>query len=170
MYIMVKETGEVLTVIDQFQNYYGYNAGVEHIEFADGTIWNWTEIQQASWFRGTEGDDTLVGTTFGETLYGSAGDDILTGAAGNDTFVFIASFGHDVITDFKAGAATDDVIAFEENLFSDFDAVLAAAEQIGKDVRITLDDDNDLLLKMYNWRISMKMISVSSHKLIDISL
>ena len=43
-----------------------------------------------------------------DTLNGGAGDDVLSGQSGNDTFVFNPTFGHDIITDFTAGGATDD--------------------------------------------------------------
>ena len=48
MYITVRETGEVLTVTDQFREHYGYNAGIETIIFADGTTWNWDEIKSVT--------------------------------------------------------------------------------------------------------------------------
>ncbi len=67
--------------------------------------------------------------------------------SGNDTFVFKAGFGHDVITDFVAGAGTDDAIEFQNNIFADFDAVLAAASASGSDTVITVDADNSITLQ-----------------------
>ncbi|BBF94060.1 hypothetical protein BLTE_27450 [Blastochloris tepida] len=92
---------------------------------------------------GNAGANLLNGGAGNDTLIGGGGADILTGSAGMDTFVFAAGFGADRITDFTVG---DDVIRFDSDLFADFDAVLAAASQVGADTVITLDADNTLTL------------------------
>jgi Ca2+-binding RTX toxin-like protein len=65
------------------------------------------------------GDDTFIGSSGGDVLNSYAGDDRLIGrggnntmrgGAGNDTFVFQPHFGHDVIKDFSATVADQDVI------------------------------------------------------------
>ncbi len=94
--------------------------------------------------RGGEGNDQLSGGSGDDILEGGAGDDLLSGGSGDDTFVFAANFGHDRITDF--GGWDADVIEFTAGLFADFDAVLAAAAQIGTDVVITVDGQNTLTL------------------------
>ena len=45
---------------------------------------------------------------------------------------------------------SDDTIVFDEAVFADLDAVIAAAEQQGDDVLITANDDDALLLKGVN--------------------
>jgi len=57
---------------------------------------------------GDAGHDRLDGGSGRDRLTGGAGNDRLTGGAGADAFVFVASFGADLITDFRRG--DDDVI------------------------------------------------------------
>ncbi len=97
---------------------------------------------------GLGGDDELHGGAGNDWMYGGAGNDTLTGGSGDDTFVFDPGFGKDIITDFVAGAATDDIIAFEgaPNLMSYTDVLNSAADD-GTDTTITLDTDNSIVLK-----------------------
>ena len=95
----------------------------------------------------TDGNDTLYGDEFANTMAGGIGNDILYGRGGNDTFVFKPGFGHDTIGDFTAGAGVGDVVEFDQTMFDDFQDVLAHAQQVGSDVVITYDADNDLRLK-----------------------
>ncbi|WP_057462811.1 VCBS domain-containing protein, partial [Pseudovibrio sp. POLY-S9] len=93
------------------------------------------------------GDDHLVGDDGANNLNGYAGNDTLVGGYGSDTFVFSGSmFGNDTITDFEAGAGSDDIIQFDSETFTNFDAVIAAASDEGSSVVISLDDDNSVTL------------------------
>ncbi|WP_066479667.1 hypothetical protein [Bosea sp. WAO] len=94
--------------------------------------------------RGGLGNDKLSGGSGDDVLDGGAGDDILTGGSGNDSFVFATGFGRDTITDFAGGQ--EDIIAFDSDIFADFDALISHAAQIGSDVVITVDQDNALTL------------------------
>ena len=81
----------------------------------------------------------IVGSDAGNTLTGGASDDVLTGGLGNDTFVFAGpAFGHDTITDFAAGAATDDSVQLDASVFTDFADVLAAATEVGGNTVVTV--------------------------------
>lgn len=96
---------------------------------------------------GSQYNDTLTGSTVANRLTGLAGNDNLTGQAGSDTFVFAPGFGKDTITDFTAGAGSDDIIEFDDDIFANFSAVLAAASQVGADTLITYDSNNTVTLK-----------------------
>ena len=144
--LTVKETGETITLDEQFYSATA-NWGIEKIQFADGTVWDRAAIQSASWIRGTASSDTLSGTTGNDTFDGGAGNDTLSGLAGDDAFVFKANFGRDTITDFTVGAATADVLQFDNNLFADFQSAMAAAAQVGNDTVITVDSNNSVTLK-----------------------
>jgi len=61
---------------------------------------------------GDSGDDTLYGGNGDDTLSGGEGNDLMFGGSGNDIFAFDVNSGDDVIRDFLAGAATDDVLDF----------------------------------------------------------
>ncbi|MBD1547176.1 hypothetical protein HK439_12980 [Labrenzia aggregata] len=80
-----------------------------------------------------EGDNFLLLSS------SSDGNDTLTGSTGDDTFYFQGkNFGFDHITDFTAGAATEDTIAFSQAVFHDYAGVLAAASTSGSDTVITV--------------------------------
>src|SRR5687768_12274098 len=89
-------------------------------------------------------DDTLIGDAAPNRLHGNFADDGLTGDGGYDTFEFRVDFGNDTVTDFVAGAATDDVIEIDDVIFADFAAVMAASQQVGNDVVITQDSNNTI--------------------------
>ncbi len=72
-------------------------------------------------------------------LAGGRGDDILICGLGDDTFHFGPAFGNDVITDFQAGAGSQDVIEMQLFGFQSFDDVLAHSAQTGADTVITVD-------------------------------
>ena len=71
----------------------------------------------------------------GASGVGGFGDDVLTGGRGSDVFVFGASFGHAVLTDFKP---VEDDIRLVGAGFADFNDVLAHAVQ-GAVGRLALD-------------------------------
>jgi Ca2+-binding RTX toxin-like protein len=87
-------------------------------------------------FTGGDGDDKLVGGAGNDTITGGIGNDFLIGGGGSDTFVFgltpaangMQGFGGDVITDFTPG---QDRILFNDGLFANANAVLAAAKDNG---------------------------------------
>lgn len=95
---------------------------------------------------GGAGDDQIRGGSGDDRLTGGAGDDVLWGGSGHDSFVFAAGFGRDMISDFGLSGSTSDIVEFGADIFADFGAVIAAAEQVGRDVVIVLDQDNTLTL------------------------
>ncbi|RXT15574.1 hypothetical protein B5U98_31030 [Bosea sp. Tri-39] len=144
--VTVNSTGQTITIDEHFYSQTA-NYGVERFEFADGTGWNFAEINARAWYRGTAGNDTISGSAWNDTLSGGAGNDTFSGGAGSDVFVFAPGFGKDTITDFVAGSATADLIEFDDAVFADLNAVLAAATQVGADTVITFDADNTITLK-----------------------
>lgn len=67
--------------------------------------------------------------------------------AGNDVFVLKPNIGLDSITDFQFGSGLVDVLEFDTSLSADFEAVLAAAAQVGNDTVITYDASNTVTMK-----------------------
>jgi Ca2+-binding RTX toxin-like protein len=96
---------------------------------------------------GGAGDDKLDGGNGKDELKGGAGNDILTGGTGDDTFVFANGDGKDTITDFAAGADTDDVIDLTEvSAVTTFTDVQASASQVGADTVIDFGDGDSITL------------------------
>jgi Ca2+-binding RTX toxin-like protein len=91
---------------------------------------------------GGAGNDDLSGGNGDDILIGGTGHDVMTGGNGSDLFVFEAGFGLDTVTDFHGS----DHIQFHSDLFHDFQAVLAASQQVGGDTVITLDAANTITL------------------------
>jgi Ca2+-binding RTX toxin-like protein len=100
--IQVNATGETLKVENQFN---GSN-GVERIVFGDGTSWDRTQIDTASWFRGTSGNDTISGSSGNDTFMGGLGDDHFNSGSGSDTYVYTSGDGNDYIDD-ESGSTTN---------------------------------------------------------------
>ncbi|ARO33654.1 hemolysin-type calcium-binding domain-containing protein (plasmid) [Rhizobium sp. NXC14] len=124
------------------------DAGVDFVRFADGTVWNKTQI--AAHYvadQETAGDDIIWGNYGADTIQGGAGNDTLRGVGGNDVFVFKAGFGKDAVTDFSAGSGIGDILDISNDLFADFASVLAAATQVGADTVITHDANTSITLK-----------------------
>jgi hypothetical protein len=59
---------------------------------------------------------------------------------GSDTFVFAANFGHETIANFHPET---DVIAFDQTVFADFHAVLAAAQDDGQGNAVIAANSHD---------------------------
>ncbi|WDI32470.1 calcium-binding protein [Hyphococcus flavus] len=109
--------------------------------------------------EGGDGNDTVSGAADNDFIDGGEGDDLifggvqndlLTGGLGNDTFLYNAGNDIDVITDFVAGAGTEDVIELN-NFGTDFDTfaeVMAAATDDGADTTINFGSGN--LIILYN--------------------
>ena len=101
---------------------------LQQIKFADGTIWNQTEIL-ARLYAGTLANDTLNGTFNSDTIkgqggsdiiYGKAGNDVLDGGAGNDelqggtgndTYILGRGSEADKIVDYDSTSGNTDVLS-----------------------------------------------------------
>jgi Ca2+-binding RTX toxin-like protein len=139
--------GGTLTVQGYFEDTYN---GIEKIVFADGTVWNRTDIDQHYFaprltggndlVTGTAGDDSIDGGAGNDTISGTGGNDTLAGGTGNDrligstgidTYRFDANFGQDAVFDngpafgdpvppFPDGGLGNDRIEFTAYNLSDF--------------------------------------------------
>lgn len=94
---------------------------------------------------GGKGDDVLSGGAGSDMLVGEAGNDLLTGGAGADTFLFRTGFGHDTVTDFRAGGEHD-VIAVARSDFADFAALSSHLSDTALGALLTLHDGSTLTL------------------------
>jgi Ca2+-binding RTX toxin-like protein len=94
---------------------------------------------------GGANDNTLTGTDGADTLNDVPDSNILSAGLCDDLFVFQNSGGDNTITDFTAGAGSDDRIDISAFGFCTFADVLAAAD-LGTDVTIQLDADDSVIL------------------------
>lgn len=161
--VNITATGHQIELDEQYWSA-PQNWGIDQFRFGDGTFWNRDQIMQNAWWNGTSNNDTLLGWASYDNIDGGAGNDVingnngedrivggagndtLTGGSGSDIFIFRDGFGFDTVTDFAVGAASDDVIEFGDGLFVDFAAVIAASQQVGSNVEITVDGSNGILL------------------------
>ncbi len=80
---------------------------------------------QQTYGYGNNEANIIIGNASNNVLEGKGGYDTLTGGAGTDLFVVNPNWGVDVITDFAAGAGTQDAVVFSTQLFSNFSQVMA---------------------------------------------
>jgi glucose/arabinose dehydrogenase len=109
---------------------------------------NVTSADQGDTLRGFAGDDMMFGGSGNDRLDGGAGKDTMTGGAGNDRFVVAPGTGADLITDFAAGAGSDDSIdltAFAG--IHELSDVLARTTQLGADALIDLGGGDTVTLQ-----------------------
>ncbi|MBQ4283349.1 MAG: hypothetical protein IJB96_05405, partial [Lachnospira sp.] len=94
-----KNTGDVITVKDAYNNNSGYFIG--NIEFADGTVWSYEDIQNLVDLS-TQGKDLIIGGNASDTytydfaegdvnIYDCGGDDVITLGANLLSMVFAQS-------------------------------------------------------------------------------
>lgn len=124
-----------LTVRKQAVN--GFNEwGVEQLRFADGTVWNCTDLAARA-LAATDGDDAIIGGYQDDTLDGGSGRDHFLDLGGDDTYRFGIGDGQDVITDnsgrvlFKPGINQNDV-----SFIRDGNDLIATITATGDAVRV----------------------------------
>jgi Ca2+-binding RTX toxin-like protein len=129
------------------------DAGIEFIQFADGTVWDETEISRRYVSdQQTDGNDTIWGTNLSDhavggsgndtilafngndRLVGGAGNDRLEGGQGTDVYVYAAGDGDDVIFDYTG--SRDNVLEFGEGIAAT-DIVFSRVTGDFNDVRLS---------------------------------
>ncbi len=133
--VLSNAQGDALTVVNWLAGD-GLSAGVQTIEFADGSVWNGDTLRAAllagtsgadhligygsadtisagegsDLLEGRAGDDSLDGGAGDDTLVGGAGNDLLAGGEGADIYVFALGSGADTVID---GGVQTNVLRFE---------------------------------------------------------
>jgi Ca2+-binding RTX toxin-like protein len=123
--------------------------GMENFVFSGGVTKTRADVYQiAVNQQQTAGADTILGFASGNDLImGGLGNDTMSGKGSNDTFVFAPGFGKDVITDFAAGAAVDDVLRLTLGTnFDTFAEVMAVALQVGVNTVINITANDTITL------------------------
>jgi Ca2+-binding RTX toxin-like protein len=103
VFVKILATGEELKLQNQFSG----ATGIEQVSFADGTVWDRSQIASAAWYRGTANGESLSGSSGDDTFDGKGGNDTLRGYGGSDTYVYRIGSGGDTIAESGADAGTD---------------------------------------------------------------
>lgn len=93
---------------------------------------------------GGAGTDNINGGAGNDTITGGAGNDDLTGGTGADTFVFHTGFGIDTVSGFDE---TLDYLQFDQGIFANVAALLAATTDSGANTVIEYDSSNKVTLE-----------------------
>ena len=130
MVLLNSATGDSITIKNAYVSS-GGTCYIEHMEFADGTVWDADEIKERSrYIEGTEGADNLTGQSGynysldeifdagagDDTVKAGAGNDILSGGSGNDKLY--GETGNDILyggtgDDYLEGGVGADTYYFE---------------------------------------------------------
>src|SRR6185436_18674515 len=129
--------------------------GIEQVLFADGSIWDRSQIQTAAWYRGASGNDSLQASAANDTLMGNQGNDYLRGNGGSDTYVYASGHGNDEIDD-QSNSVTDidtlkftNVNANDVTLTRTGEHLMVAINPTGETIRV----DYQFYSQSQNWGI-----------------
>ncbi|MBR5684101.1 MAG: calcium-binding protein [Ruminococcus sp.] len=92
-----KDTGDKIIIINFFGSVDGRSFS---FVFDDGTVLEGEDITaKTAPIYGTDGNETINGTSEGDTIDSGAGDDYLCGCDGEDTYIFGKGYGNDIISE-----------------------------------------------------------------------
>ena len=152
--------GGSIYLTDQLYEGYLRRGNIKKLEFADGRVWSWEEIN--SYARNFPGqDDTIIGTSDGDVLngglgsdyiFGSIGDDViaggsgedhLNGGSGNDTYKYDLGDGHDYISNHSDNNYNEiDTLQFDNGINPDYLSVRTENTDIIFEYSAELFDNN----------------------------
>ncbi|MCC2099507.1 MAG: hypothetical protein KDJ29_21640, partial [Hyphomicrobiales bacterium] len=94
--VTILETGETITLVNQLGS---SRAGLERIQFADGSKFGLVGIEAYVPIVDVAGLNVLEGDENDNILQGGAGDDVLNGKEGADTYIWSRGDGNDTINE-----------------------------------------------------------------------
>lgn len=103
---------------------------------------------------GRNGRDKLLGGDGKDTLEGGSGNDTLFGGANADTFVFTDDWGRDRVRDFSLSGRADVLHIAGDDEAQDFEAFVAASQQVGNDVVYDANDDGRNVITLSDVQLS----------------
>lgn len=125
--IEILATGEI---IEDDEHFYSTTAhyGLDRITFANGEIWDRARIASVAAFRGTAGDDAMIGTEGADIFVGGAGNDAIQSAGGSDTFIYRAGDGSDRIVETSTITGETDSLKLMDLVLADLTFSRSAAD------------------------------------------
>ncbi len=139
--ISMSEIAPALDTLQWYATPYNMNTGAGPVDV------NLTGGGNIDVLFGYDGNDTLNGGGGNDQLTGGTGSDVLTGGGGDDTFHFRIGDGNDTITDFVAGAGSNDLIDLHGYGIAELRRAQGLMTQVGADTLIALDAQDHLLLQ-----------------------
>ena len=142
----IENSNDQLIVLNQFSS--GGNYAIEQIEFDDGTIWNFSFINQApitptnsTAALGTSGDDFFdLRSIANSTVYGYSSS---SSESGNDTYIFGVGSGKDKIQDYGNATQSLDTIRVIGLLPSQVEIYRKATTSGSTDLIVGTDNPSD---------------------------
>ncbi|HKU51812.1 MAG TPA: calcium-binding protein, partial [Nitrospira sp.] len=129
---------------------------IEQIQFADGTVWNWNDLNNRIMsISGTEQADDLFGNDNDNVMHGLGGDDFIAGGQGND--VLDGGFGNDQLYGYEGNDTYlfgrgdgQDMVQNYDYTGADVDILKLGPDIAPSDVTVQVgeDDPADLVLKL----------------------
>ncbi len=103
-----RSNGQTISITGQFA---GSNYGFGYFRFADGTMWQNTDLatllsSSPQTLIGTTGDDHLTGTNGNDTFDSFGGNDYVNGGDGSDIYLYSVNDGDEYVDD-ESGSVTD---------------------------------------------------------------
>ena len=170
--VVTESSGSANSSVSTTLSSYTLPTNVQNLTYTGTGAFTGNGNTLANTITGGAGNDTLFGSAGSDTLTGKAGNDTLSGGSSADTFVFApinptttggvynAGFGKDVITDFTANGASNDVLLFSSSMFAagttasslvngtahNVAGGLVTVVQSGSNVVITLDPTDTITL------------------------
>lgn len=96
----ISTSGDKLIVDEMYSRNSYFFYLIEKFQFADGTVWNSTNVHDAYISQHTtSGNDVVYGFEMADTFQSSAGDDYIAGYSGADTYYWGIGSGNDTIFD-----------------------------------------------------------------------
>jgi len=90
--------------------------GIESFEFANGTVLDRAGmLALINGIGGTNGDDTINGTSAADNIQAGLGNDRLIGAAGSDSYFYRSGDGNDTIEEITSGTDVDRLVLADLN-------------------------------------------------------
>ncbi|WP_081062565.1 calcium-binding protein [Burkholderia cepacia] len=107
-------------------------AGVQQVQFSDGTTWTRDQMLQMA-ATGSAGDDTLSGSSGNDMLDGKGGNDVAFGLAGDDTYVLQPGYGAlTIVNGYAPNGPVGDLA------ISDVNPENIWLEQVGNDLHVDI--------------------------------
>ena len=152
--ITINNTGESVTLEDQYVRANEQGNAIENFQFTDTTL-SFTQFNPDRFpLVTTYANETLEGSDFAETLDGRGGDATLIGHSG-DTFLFDIGYGNETIIEERAQAAWDD----RPGVVIPVDASVQFGEAINRQNVIFTKEGNDLVISFVGYSDTIRIVN-----------